>query len=243
MKKTILNIFAVFILTILGIVIWQAVLLPQLVSNPRLERFFFAKMLAEREVNVFPKEEIIIEENQALVKRIEKAEKVVVGIRIKTVQGNFLEGSGLVLTSDGLIIALADIVPQGSVVSVWVDNEKVAFEIIKRDLEQNLALIRIDKQGLATAGFADLSKIKKGQRVFLVGAIFLKDRLEKVSNEGVIRYFEQNFISTNIFENQALAGSALFDTDGNVLGINTIENDGRVFTIPVSKIQDLAGLL
>jgi len=238
----IVNIFLILLLAILGAMIWQTLVFPYLAQNPKFERFFLAKLLNQQQVNVFPKEEIVIEENKDLIEKISKAEKVVLGVQIDSVSGKSFQGSGLALTSDGLIVTLAELVPQSSVFSVFINQKKVAFEIVKKDLKQNLALIRIDKKDLATTGFADFNKVKNGQRVFLVGTAFFEGEPKKISNEGIIRYFEKDFISTNIFEKPNLAGSILFDTDGNVLGINTIESDGRVFAIPVSKIQEFAEL-
>ena len=101
-------------------------------------------------------------------------------------------------------------------------------------MKENLALIKIDKNNLSTLSFADLEKIKLGERVFLagVGAV----------NEGIIRSFNENLIETNIFEEGRLAGSPLFNIKGEVLGINTISNKGRVLTIPVSKVKTFIGL-
>ncbi len=94
---------------------------------------------------------------------------------------------------------------------------------------------------MATAGFADFSKTKTGERVFLAGVIFEKGLPQKTANEGIVKSFDENFIRTNIFEKYTLAGSVLFDIKGSVLGLNTIDKEGRVIAIPVSKIRSFAG--
>lgn len=233
---------AIFILGAIGGMIWQAILLPYLAQNPSFERFWFINEFKERETIIFPKEEIIIQENIALTGAVGKIEKVVVGVTAETKKGIVSEGSALVLTSDGLVVTLADLLPQGSAFSLFLNGEKIPFEVLKSDSDNNLALIKIEKQNLPTCGFASLDKIKMGQRVFLVGVIFLDGAPQKMVNEGIIKYFGKGLIRTNIFEKDILKGSSLFDIEGNVLGINTIDLEGKVITIPISQIQQFAGL-
>ena len=155
-----------------------------------------------------------------------------------------MEGSGLILTSDGLLVTLAELVPQGSDFNFFVNEEKVSFQILKRDLEENLALIKTETPNLPTAGFADLEKLKLGERVFLVGVIFENQKITspvRVVNEGIVKSFDQDFIKTNIFEKNTLKGSPLFDIEGKILGLNTIDSEGKVIAIPISKIKSFAG--
>ena len=163
-----------------------------------------------------------------------KAERVVIGIRTKIESGEVLEGSGLVVTSDGLVVTLANLVPQGSIFSFYINGSSTSYQILKRDLQENLALIKIGRNNLNTLIFADLEKIKLGERVFLVGA--------GAVNEGIIRNFDENLIGTNIFEKIIFSGTPLFNIEGEVLGVNTISDEGRVLTIPVSKIKTFIGL-
>lgn len=227
----------------LGGIIFQAFILPYLASKPYFKQFQFIKMLTEREVNIYPPpDEVIIQENTALQKAIEKVEKVVVGVKSQSKKGKTLEGSGLILTSDGLIVTLANLVPQGYDFNFSWEGEKLSFQILKRDSNTNLALIKIEKSNLPTTGFADLDKIKLGQRIFLLGIIFENNQSKKLVNEGIIKTFDENFIRTNIFEKNTLSGSPLFDIKGNVLGLNTIDQEGKVITIPIKKIKEFAGL-
>ena len=86
--------------------------------------------------------------------------------------------------------------------------------------------------------------MKLGERVFLVGVIFENQKitsLGRVVNEGIVKSFNQDFIKTNIFEKNILKGSPLFDIEGKVLGLNTIDLEGKVIAIPISKIKSFAG--
>jgi S1-C subfamily serine protease len=107
--------------------------------------------------------------------------------------------------------------------------------------KENLALLKIEKGDLQPVSFGDFEKIRLGQRVFLIGFIFKGKTQKKVVNEGILKYFDQNSIETNIFENSSLIGSPLFDIEGNLIGLNFVE-EGKIFAIPISKIKPFLGL-
>ena len=206
--------------------------------------FYLNKFLEEKEAGpVFVNEtkEIYIQENVALVKMVEKVSQAVVGVKTVTKSGQVLEGAGLVITSDGLIITLAELVPAGSQFSFFVDQEIVPYQILKRDLENNLALVKVTHSSLTTLSFANLEKLKAGERVFLVGNLFEEEVLKTV-NEGIVKVLTTDLIQTNIFESSSLAGSPLFNIEGSILGINTVDSFGRVTTIPINTIRTFVGL-
>ena len=211
---------------------------PYFIERP----LFYQYRLEQNPVYVTERKEVIIQENTALKNAIEKVEKVVIGVKTKTKEGNILEGSGLILTSDGLIITLADLVPQGSTFNFLVEGTPVPFQILKRDLKSNLALVKLEKTNLSAAAFANFRNLKLGERVFLIGAIFEKNSVQKMVNEGIVKSFNDNSIQANISENATLAGSPLFNIEGQVLGLNTIDAKGKVIAIPISKIKEFTGL-
>lgn len=225
MKKTILKVLTIFIIGVGGGIFANQVLWPYFVERP---------------VYVTEREEIIIQENTALKNAIEKVERTVVGIETKTKEEIF-NGSGLILTSDGLIVTLAELVPKGGSSSLFLDGQLTPFQILKRDLNNNLALIKVEKDNLPTVGFAPFEKIKLGERVLLVGSVFEGGKVSKEVNEGIVKRFNNDSIWTNVFETASLAGSPLFNIEGEVLGLNTVDFWGRVTAIPVTKIRTFAG--
>ena len=238
--KWVLKILGVFILGIFGGIFADQILWPYFIERP----LFYQYRLEQSPVYVTEKKEVTITENIALQNAIEKVEKAVIGVRTKTKAGKFLAGSGLILTSDGLVVTLADLVPQGGNSSFFVDGETASFQILKRDLKENLALIKIEKTNLPTVGFANCEKLKLGERVFLVGVIFKNQKTTLpgyVVNEGIVKSFDENSIETNIFEKNNLTGSPLFDIVGNILGLNIIDKEGKVSAIPIPKIKSFAG--
>lgn len=173
---------------------------------------------------------------------IEKAEKAVIAIKTETKKGKILEGSGFILTSDGLIVTLAELVPQGGKFSFFIDGKPASYQILKRDLKENLALIKVEKENLPTVSFAKLETLKLGKRVFLVGKILKPQGIKTTVNEGIVKYFDENLIETNILEKKNMTGSVLFDIEGNVLGINIVDEEQRIISLPVSKIRAFSGL-
>ena len=240
--KTLLKILAIFILGIFGGIFADQILWPYFIEKP----LFYQYRLEQSPVYVTEKKEVTITENIALQNAIEKVEKTIIGVQTKTKTGKILAGSGLILTSDGLIVTLADLVPQGGNSSFFVDGETASFQILKRDLKENLALIKIEKTNLPTVGFANLEKLKLGERVFLVGMAQPPNggwvaSPGLVVNEGIVKSFDENSIQTNIFEKIRLQGSPLFNIEGEVLGLNTIDSEGKIITIPISKIKSFSG--
>lgn len=211
---------------------------PYFVERP----LFYQYRLEQTPINVTERKEVYIQENTALTDAIEKVEKAILGVKTLTKAGKTLEGSGLILTADGLAVTLAELVPQGSDFSFFAEGEKVHFQVLQRDSEKNLALIKLEKNNLATVGFANLDKVKLGKRVFLVGTTFKENEIYNLVNEGIISKFDSEIIETNIFDKTELSGSPLFDIEGNVLGLNTINKDGKVITIPISTIRAFSGL-
>jgi len=238
MLKNIFKIITIFIIGMVGGIFADQIFWPYFVERP----LFYQYRLEQAPIYVTERKEITIEENVALRNAIEKVEKAVVGVKTKTKAGKILEGSGLIVSSDGLIVTLADLVPSGSEVTFFWEGKSPSFQILKRDLKENLALIKIEETNLPTTGFADLERIKLGERVFLVAIIFEKGRIpKKAANEGIVKTFDENSVQTNIFEKNTLSGSPLFNIEGNALGLNIIDKEGKVTAIPISKIRQFAG--
>jgi S1-C subfamily serine protease len=239
--KNILKIVAILVLGVIGSLIFQAFIFPYLLVNPYFEKFQFVKDFKQGKIVINPKEQVYIQENTALEKTVERVEKSVVAIQGKTKAGDIYLSSGLIATSDGLVITLANLVPADSRISIFVNGEKVNHQVLKRDYKNNLALIKIGKNNLATVGFSALDKIKLGERVFLLASASTKAD-NWLANEGIIRNFDQNTLKTNISEKYIVAGSPLFDISGELVGLNYIDSDGKISAISVDEIKEFLGL-
>ena len=237
MKKRFLEFFKVFIISIFGGLFAQQIIWPLLLQNS----FFAQYKQSEAPVYVTERSEFFIQENTALKKAVEQVEKSVIGIRTITQYNNALEGSGLIVTSDGLAVTLAELVPLNSDFSVYVDGLLVSAQVLKRDLAGNLALVKIDQNNLHTLSFVEEDKIKLGERIFLLGITFDNGDINKVVNEGSIRFLSEDLIETNMFDSQSLLGSPLLNIEGQFLGLNFLNLEGRVVTLPIGKIKTFTG--
>jgi len=240
MRRNILITISLFIVGMVGGIFADQILWPYFVERP----LFYQYRLEQSPVYVTEKKEITIQENTALQEAVYKVEKTIIALRSQTTEEEVLMGSGLIVTADGLIVTLAELVPQGSDFAFFAEGKAVAYQILKRDPEENLALIKLEANNLVSRGFADLSKLRLGERVFLIGFTFeematgtLLKPGEKIVNEGIVKTFDQDLIQTNISEDISLQGSPLFNIEGEVLGLTTFSEAGQVLAIPVSKIR------
>ncbi|MBI1866351.1 MAG: serine protease [Candidatus Staskawiczbacteria bacterium] len=239
--KVISIIIGILLLGTLGALFFNVFVLPYLLTNTYFERFDFVKDFKSGKIIINPKEQVYIQENIALESAIEKVTKSVAAIQVTTLAKNSYIGSGLIATSDGLIVILANLVPVGSKFNIFINGEKVDFKIQKSDYKKNLILIKVDKSNLPTVGFADFDKIKLGQRVFLIAASSVKAK-DWLVNEGIVRSFDINTIKTNISEKSIVSGSPLFNITGELVGLSYTDSDGMISVVPVNVIKAFLGL-
>lgn len=233
MLKNLGKIIIIFVFGIFGGIFADQILWPYFIEMP----LFYKYRLDQAPIFINQTEQIFIEENNALENAVEKVEKSVVGIK----SGKGIEGSGIIITSDGLILTLSGLISQKGSTVVFSDGEASDFKILKKDAESNLVLIKIEKTSLPTISFADSGSLRFGQRVFMLGFYFKNNELSKIVNEGIIKTYNKEIIETNISEESYLKGSPLFNVKGELAGLNTIDSDNKVSSIPINKIRDFIG--
>jgi S1-C subfamily serine protease len=237
MLKNISKLAIIFIFGICGGIFASEILWPYFVERP----LFYQYQLSNIPVSVNETKEVIIQENTALENAVEKIEKSIVGIRTKTQQGKVLTGSGLTITNDGLIVTLSELVPRSGDFVFFINDQTPNYQVLKRDQKNNLVLVKLEQNDLDTVAFADFDQIRLGQRVFLLGMIFTQTDRLKIVNQGIVKFFTPDYIRTSIFEKSTLSGSALFNIKGELLGLNTVDSEGKVTAIPITKIRDFIG--
>jgi len=192
--------------------------------------------------SVTKEEKTIIQENQALKEAVQKRESSVLGVKTIGADKKTITGSGLILTSDGLAVTLAELVPASGKPVFFVDGQAVSAQILKRDLKQDLALIKIDKSGLSTAGFFMVDQLKLGERVFLMAQIFDQKTFAPSFSvdEGIVKTFNADSIKTSMAD-EAVLGAPVFDIEGNAIGLTYIYGKEAI-VLPIDKIKAFAGL-
>lgn len=237
MYKHILKITGILFLGALGALFFNVSLLPYFLASTYFENFQFVKDFKQGKIVVNKTDQIYIQENVSIENAIERVQKSIVSIQSPALGLK----SGLIVTSDGLVATLANVIPSSGNFNVFVDGEPVNFKVVKMDYKNNLALLKIEKNNLPTVGFAYSDKIKLGQKVFLVASISIKQD-NWFASQGIIREINVNSIKTDIVEKSIVSGGPLFNSAGELMGLNFIDSEGRVSAIPINKIQKLLGL-
>lgn len=227
----------VLVLGALGALIFNFFGLPYMVASVYFDKFQFVKDFKEGKIIVNPKENVYIQENTSIENAIERVEKSIVAIQ----SAKLGLKPGLVVTSDGLLVTLANAIPANGNFTVSLQGEQVNFTLVKIDAKNNLALLKLSKNNLQTVGFAHSDKIKLGQSVFLVSPTS-KSGDSWLANEGIVREISENSIKTTISENSAASGAPLFNSAGELIGLSFISQDSRIYAVPIGKIQALLGL-
>ena len=243
MKHRILAIFGiigVFSLGALGAIWAQAFLMPFLSSRPSFQEWGFVQDWNNRTTVVREVREVVIRIDEAAQRVASRTEAMVVGLESRS--GNLvIGGSGFVVTSDGFLLTLASQVPQGYEVWVYLEEgvDPVSGEVLKRDFQKNLAIVKIDERNLPTTGFAD--SVQVGAPVVLVAKSVEAGSLVTIVNQGSIRTRDKDVVRTNIFDKITLGGSPLLNLEGNIVGLSTFEPSGRLVAIPASVLRAFSG--
>jgi serine protease Do len=139
-------------------------------------------------------------------------------------------GSGVIVSRDGFILTNDHVVGSASALKVRLtDGREFEAELVGRDSATDLAVLKIDAEGLAPARFADSESLEVGQWVLAVGSPFgfdssvtagivsAKGRTGLGGSSGE-RYEE--FIQTDAAINPGNSGGPLVNLEGRVVGIN-----------------------
>ena len=135
-------------------------------------------------------------------------------------------GSGVLWSSDGLIVTNAH-VAQGSraEVSLW-DGREFRAEVISRDARRDLAALRISTDDLLAAEFGDSSRVRAGEIAIAVGnPLGFVGALTTgvVHGVGPIRGLgSQSWVQSDVRLAPGNSGGPLADARGRVIGINAM---------------------
>lgn len=221
----------------------QAFLLPGLASNPAFQDLQFIKDWNAKIQVISPVQEIVIRENEGLERLVKRLDKVVVGL--ESVSGNtVIQGSAFAYTSDGLAIALSTLVPQGFQTKLYIAGSELPVEaqVLKRDVKNNLVLLKVENTGLETAGISEESALSIGERAILIGKTFEKDGFVSFVNQGIVQGLYPDRIQTSIRELVSFQGSPVFDIEGKLLGLALLDQNNRVKTLPIIVLRSFLGL-
>ena len=177
-------------------------------------------------------------------------------------------GSGIIISDDGYILTNNHVVSsseseayyqvsEATKITVTLFNDDTQYEatIVGTDEETDLAVIKIDATGLTKAEFADSDSIKVGEFAMAVGSPL---GLQSTITCGVVSAVNREvtdidrktytLIQTDAAINAGNSGGALVNSEGKVIGVNTLKltgNDveGMGFAIPINSTTDITSQL
>jgi serine protease Do len=137
-------------------------------------------------------------------------------------------GSGVIVSSDGVILTNNHVVERGDKIRVALrDGRELDAKIVGTDPESDVAVLRVNAKNLPAIQMADSSRIRVGDVVLAVGNPFGLGQTVTMgiisatgrANMGITDY--EDFIQTDAAINPGNSGGALVDMNGRLLGINT----------------------
>ncbi len=178
-------------------------------------------------------------------------------------------GSGIIISNDGYIVTnnhvvdsraestYYDISEATSIkVSLYGDDQTYDATIVGKDSQTDLAVLKIEKSDLTAAEFADSDSVKVGEFAMAVGnPLDLGTTITCGVISAVNRKVEDSekqasytCIQTDAAINSGNSGGALVNSQGQVIGINTLKVsstgvEGIGFAIPVNSTTDIINQL
>ena len=155
------------------------------------------------------------------------------------------EGSGFIISADGLVLTNAHVVDDATQVTVKLtDRREFTAKVLGKDRQTDVAVLKIDAKDLPTVVMGNSDDLKVGQWVLAIGSPF---GFENTVTAGIVsakgRALPDDtyvpFIQTDAAVNPGNSGGPLFNLRGEVVGINsqifsrTGGYQGLSFAIPI----------
>lgn len=141
-------------------------------------------------------------------------------------------GTGIVISENGYIATNNHVVSGSESINVtFIDGTEYKATLVGADKTTDLAVIKIDAEGLTPAGFGESEDLLVGETVVAIGnplgsnlagsvtagIVSALDRV--ISTEG----YSQKYIQTDAAINPGNSGGPLVNIEGKVIGINTLK--------------------
>ena len=165
------------------------------------------------------------------------------------------EGSGFIVSADGLVLTNAHVVADASKVTVRLtDGRELEAKVIGVDKKTDIAVLRIDAKGLPTVKIGNPATTRVGEWVVAIGSPY---GFENTVTAGIVSAKSRSlpdenyvpFIQTDAAVNPGNSGGPLFNLAGEVIGINAQiysrsgGYQGLSFAIPIDVAMNVQSQL
>jgi serine protease Do len=165
-----------------------------------------------------------------------------------SVQGS---GSGIVMSSDGLIITNAHVIADADIIKVKISGKReMDAQVIGIDAKTDIAVIKIPASGLPAAELGNSDQVKIGEDVVVLGnPAGLTGSVTNGIVSGINRAmgngrYEMKYIQTNAAISPGNSGGALLNMYGQVIGITSLKYvsqgyEGLGFAISINDAKPI----
>lgn len=152
-------------------------------------------------------------------------------------------GAGSVWHSDGLVITNAHVVHDDSPTVVLSDGREFSARVLARSKKNDVAALSIDAEGLTAIPVGNSLDAEAGQWVMAIGHPW---GMVNAATAGVIIGLEsesadgdgKQWLAVNLPLRPGNSGGPLIDSEGRLIGINTMMNGPDVgMAVPVHEIK------
>ena len=191
----------------------------------------------------------------------EKVSPSIVAISLKTRTRDFFgrifegqgTGSGIIIDKQGHIVTNNHVVEGADdIIVILHDGKELEATLIGRDSQTDLAVIKVDSDNLTVAELGDSSALKVGELAVAIGSPMGTEYAGSVT-AGIISGLNRTvsigddsikLIQTDAAINPGNSGGALVNSEGKVIGINTIKFaetrvEGMGFAIPINEAKHI----
>lgn len=161
-------------------------------------------------------------------------------------------GSGIIISSDGYIVTGSSVVNSGTDINVTLNNgQKVPAMVVGSDSNMDIAVLKIDADGLIPAVLGNSESLNVGDPVIAVGNPLAPKILNTVTygiisginyNVDLQKGVTMNLIQTDAKINSGNAGGGLFNANSEVIGIviSNVQANGDIsLSVPINDIKPL----
>lgn len=167
-------------------------------------------------------------------------------------------GTGIIMSADGYVITNHHVIENAQAVSVLTsDSQEYTASVVGSDETSDLAVLKIEADGLQAAEFGDSSVLQVGDSVAAIGDP-LGTALRGTMTDGIVSAINRDLtvndrtmslIQTNAALNNGNSGGPLINCYGQVIGINTMKMsnfysssttvEGIGFAIPIDTAKPI----